>query len=236
MVRRWHNKSIPQTILYIEDDDKIRIVLSAALEDEGYVVVTAETGEIGIELVEVHTIDLAIVDLRLPGINGFEVVRELRKKSTIPIVIFTAHGDSHDVVAGLEAGADDFLAKPIGSKELAARLRAILRRAHVGIGSEGPIDVKVGDVCLRPGTHESFVGDATLALTRTEFEVIVQLATRSPKTVSRTELLDCVWGYDYLGDTRLVDMQIYRLRGKLAAHGLQDKIVTVRGVGFKLLP
>lgn len=198
--------------------------------------VEAETGEIGINLVDQHPVDLAIVDLRLPGMNGFEVVRELRKKSTIPIVIFTAHGDSHDVVAGLEAGADDFLTKPIGSKELAARLRAILRRAHTSVGTEGPRDLTVGEVRLRPSAHESFVGDATLALTRTEFEVIVQLATRSPETVSRSDLLDRVWGYDYLGDTRLVDMQIYRLRGKLAMHGLQDKIVTVRGVGFKLLP
>jgi len=211
-------------------------VLSAALEDEGYVMIEAETGEAGIGLVDQHPIDLAIVDLRLPGMNGFEVVRELRKKSTIPIVIFTAHGDSHDVVAGLESGADDFLTKPIGSKELAARLRAILRRAQPSVGGEASRDLTVGEVRLRPSTHESFVGDVTLALTRTEFEVIVQLATRSPETLSRTDLLDRVWGYDYLGDTRLVDMQIYRLRGKLAAHGLQDKIVTVRGVGFKLLP
>lgn len=211
-------------------------MLGAALEDEGYIVVGAESGEAGIDLVDRHPIDLAIVDLRLPGMNGFEVVRELRKKLTIPIVIFTAHGDSHDVVAGLEAGADDFLTKPIGSKELAARLRAILRRAHTSLGGEAPLDLTIGEIRLRPGTHESFVGSATLALTRTEFEVIVQLAIRSPKTVSRADLLDCVWGYDYLGDTRLVDMQIYRLRGKLAVHGLQDKIVTVRGVGFKLLP
>lgn len=210
--------------------------MSAALEDEGYVVVEAETGEVGIDLMDRHPIDLAIVDLRLPGMNGFQVVRELRKNSTIPIVIFTAHGDSHDVVAGLEAGADDFLTKPIGSKELAARLRAILRRAHTSVGTDEPQDLTVGEVRLRPGSHESFVGDATLALTRTEFEVIVQLATRSPETLSRADLLDRVWGYDYLGDTRLVDMQIYRLRGKLAVHGLQDKIVTVRGVGFKLLP
>lgn len=210
--------------------------MRAALEDEGYVVVEVETGEIGINLVDQYPVDLVIVDLWLPGMNGFEVVRELRKKSTVPIVIFTAHGDSHDVVAGLEAGADDFLTKPIESKELAARLRAILRRAHTSVENEAPRDLTVGEVRLRPGTHESFVGDATLTLTRTEFEVIVQLATRSPETVSRTDLLDRVWGYDYRGDTRLVDMQIYRLRSKLAVHGLQDKIVTVRGIGFKLLP
>jgi DNA-binding response OmpR family regulator len=140
------------------------------------------------------------------------------------------------VVAGLEAGADDFLSKPIGAKELAARLRAILRRATPSDVPAAPTSLKVGRITIRPSTHESFVDESNLSLTRTEFDVLVDLATHSPDTVTRTALLDRVWGYDYLGDSRLVDMQIYRIRQKLALLGVEDRLQTVRGVGFKLVP
>lgn len=226
---------IKPKILYIEDDERIRSVLTAALEDEGYAIVDAPDGETGVQLVGTESIELAVVDLRLPGMNGFDVVREIRRQSAIPIVILTAHGDSHDVVAGLEAGADDFLSKPIGAKELAARMRAILRRSNPPESSSPPPALKVGRITIKPSTHESFVDDAPIALTRTEFDVLVDLASHSPETVTRTALLDRVWGYDYLGDSRLVDMQIYRIRQKLALFGAEDKLLTVRGVGFKLV-
>jgi len=189
-----------------------------------------------VELVSTDSIELAVVDLRLPGMTGFDVVREIRRKSAIPIVILTAHGDSHDVVVGLEAGADDFLSKPIGAKELAARLRAILRRSTPSESPPTPSVVRVGRIEIRPSTHESFVGGEVLSLTRTEFDVLVDLASHSPETVTRAALLDRVWGYDYLGDSRLVDMQIYRIRQKLALFEADDRLQTVRGVGFKLLP
>lgn len=227
---------IKPRILYVEDDERIRSLLGAALEDEGYDVVEAADGETGIGLVDSDSIELAVVDLRLPGMTGFDVVREIRRRSAIPIVILTAHGDSHDVVAGLEAGADDFLSKPIGAKELAARLRAILRRATPSDVPAAPASLKVGRITIRPSTHESFVDESNLSLTRTEFDVLVDLATHSPDTVTRTALLDRVWGYDYLGDSRLVDMQIYRIRQKLALFGVDDRLQTVRGVGFKLVP
>ncbi len=227
---------IKPRILYVEDDERIRSLLGAALEDEGYDVVEAADGETGIGLVDSDSIELAVVDLRLPGMTGFDVVREIRRCSAIPIVILTAHGDSHDVVAGLEAGADDFLSKPIGAKELAARLRAILRRATPSDVPAAPTSLKVGRITIRPSTHESFVDESNLSLTRTEFDVLVDLATHSPDTVTRTALLDRVWGYDYLGDSRLVDMQIYRIRQKLALLGVEDRLQTVRGVGFKLVP
>jgi DNA-binding response OmpR family regulator len=222
--------------LYVEDDERIRSVLTAALEDEGYEVVEASDGESGVELATSELIELAVVDLRLPGMSGFDVVREIRRQSAIPIVMLTAHGDSHDVVAGLEAGADDFLSKPIGAKELAARLRAILRRSNPPESNAPPSVLRVGRIAIKPSTHESFVDDSPIALTRTEFDVLVDLATHSPDTVTRSGLLDRVWGYDYLGDSRLVDMQMYRIRQKLALFGAEDKLQTVRGVGFKLVP
>lgn len=225
-----------QRVLFVEDDPQIQHVLSLALTDEGFSVTPADSGEDALALAETTTFDLAIVDLRLPRMSGFEVVGALRKGSEMPLVILTAHGDSHDVVAGLEAGADDFLSKPIAAKELVARLRAILRRSNVGTtqpGAQSPT-MHIGALEIRPASHEVFADGERLALTRTEFGVLHALAAKSPDTVSRLELLETVWGYDYLGDSRLVDMQIYRLRQKLDAKGLRDVIVTVRGVGFQL--
>jgi two-component system response regulator MtrA len=235
-VEKCETVGIKPTVLYVEDDERIRSVLTAALEDEGYEIVEAADGETGVQLVGSRAIELAVVDLRLPGMTGFDVVREIRRQSAIPIVILTAHGDSHDVVAGLEAGADDFLSKPIGAKELAARLRAILRRSTTAETPTQPSTVKVGSIEIRPSTHESFIDGTSFSLTRTEFDVLLDLASHSPETVTRTALLDRVWGYDYLGDSRLVDMQIYRIRQKLAIHGVDDRLQTVRGVGFKLVP
>lgn len=224
-------------LLFVEDDHAIRKMFSAALVDEGYEVFEAATGEIGVDLIDSHAIDIALIDLRLPGISGFDVVRALREKSNIPLIILTAQGDSHDVVAGLEAGADDFLMKPIVPKELAARLRAILRRVnHPAIETDKSREIIIGRITIKPTTHEVFVDDTAVGFTRTEFKVLVELGSVSPDTVTRADLLDCVWGYDYLGDTRLVDMQIYRIRAKLESQGLSDKLFTVRGVGFKLLP
>jgi two-component system response regulator MtrA len=223
-------------VLFVEDDPQIQHVLSLALIDDGFEVTGAATGEEGVALAETTTFDLAIIDLRLPGMTGFDVVSALRKRSDMPLVILTAHGDSHDVVAGLEAGADDFLSKPIAAKELTARLRAILRRSSSMAPSNGSVAlVKVGALEIRPASHEALLNGVPLSLTRTEFGVLQELATRSPATVSRLDLLEAVWGYDYLGDSRLVDMQIYRLRQKLDALGLRDAIVTIRGVGFQLV-
>lgn len=224
-------------LLLIEDDHAIRKMFAAALVAEGYEVVEAATGEIGVELIDAHPVDIAIIDLRLPGISGFEVVRALRIKSKIPLVILTAQGDSHDVVAGLEAGADDFLMKPIAPKELAARLRAILRRVnHPETETDQVREIVVGRITIKPTAHDVFIDGTAVGFTRTEFKVLVKLGSVSPNTVTRADLLDEVWGYDYLGDTRLVDMQIYRIRAKLEPHGLADNLLTVRGVGFKILP
>ena len=223
-------------VLFVEDDSKIRQVISASLSDEGFEVVEAPTGEFAIEEVDLTALDLAVIDLRLPGINGIEVVRNLRQRTTMPLVILTAHGESSDVVTGLEAGADDFLYKPIAAKELVARLRAILRRTTDSSTPDPAVAISVGSISIDASLHEATVAGARLHLTRTEFGVLRSLVQASPATLSRQELLEVVWGYDYLGDSRLVDMQIYRLRQKLEAHGLKESLLTVRGVGFKIVP
>ncbi|MEY4401349.1 MAG: two-component response regulator MtrA [Actinomycetota bacterium] len=223
-------------LLLVEDDDAIRRVLVEALKDGGYTVAEAPTGEQALAYEGIADLDLAVVDLRLPGINGIDVVRELRKRTDAPIVILTAHGGADDVVVGLEAGADDFLNKPISSRELLARLSAILRRASTSEVAESSREVVVGSLRFLRAQHEATINGAKMQLTRTEFGVLCLLAERSPNTVTRQELLANVWGYDYLGDSRLVDMQIYRLRQKLESENVKDKLLTLRGVGFKLVP
>ena len=222
-------------MLLIEDDPSIRQVISAALEIEGYVVHQFSDGESAVaEIAQVEP-DVAIIDLRLPGINGLEVVRTIRPMTYAPLVILTAFGDSHDVVAALEAGADDFLSKPIANKELAARIRAILRRNRQPL-NENPdtSDFRYENLVLSPLRREASIDGELIELTNTEFLVLLELMRISPNAATRQDLLEKVWGYDYLGDSRLIDMQIYRLRGKLAQHGLKDHLITVRGHGFKL--
>lgn len=206
-----------------------------ALHDNDFIVHEAATGEDAVSSNLVSEIDIALVDLRLPGIGGIEVVRHLRQVTNSPIVILTAHGDSNDVVAGLEAGADDFLSKPISGSELVARLRAILRRTTPVNASSVDDSITVGSITMRPSTNEADVAGVRMKLTRTEFGVLKHLMLKSPTTVTRQELLEVVWGYDYLGDSRLVDMQIYRLRQKLESHGVRDKILTIRAVGFRFV-
>lgn len=233
-LRHWHTGGMNSHILFIEDDTDIRQVISTALRDDGFSMSEATTGEEGLAMLESAPCDLALIDLRLPGMNGISVVREMRRATAIPLVILTAHGDSHDVVAALEAGADDFLNKPIGTKELSARLRAILRRTSLIPDKDEPSELRLGSLVILPATHQVFVDDSEVGFTRTEYLVLLELISRAPSTVSRMDLLERVWGYDYLGDSRLVDMQIYRIRAKLEPFGLKDKLATVRGVGFKL--
>jgi two-component system response regulator MtrA len=225
---------VSSRILYVEDDPTIAQVISVSLSDEGFDVTLAENGATGISLAKDREFDLAIVDLRLPDVSGLDVVREIRKTTDIPIVVFTAFGDTQSVVAGLESGADDFLSKPIASLELAARLRAILRRTDSQHGEDTPDQLSVGSLEMNLRTHSASVNGTPVHLTKTEFEVLRELMSRFPEVVTRMNLLERVWGYDYLGDSRLVDMQIYRLRQKLEEHGHKDKLVTVRGVGFQL--
>ena len=221
-------------ILLVEDDERIRTSTRLALEDEGYEIDEAESGESALDRFDRAPADVVLIDLMLPGMDGFETCRQIRQASTVPIVMVTARTDTHDVVAGLEAGADDYVTKPFVAKELAARIRALLRRAR---SADSSAAVAVGAVEIRPEEGTVRRGDQEIHCTRTEFRLLCELAANTGKVLSREQLLDRVWGYDYFGDGRLVDVHIRRLRTKIEDDPANPAhILTVRGMGYKLVP
>ena len=220
-------------ILFIEDDERIRRVLAASLAKEGYLVEEAASGEQGLEAVARRAPDVVLVDVRLPGIDGFEVTRRLRQTSDVPILVVTACGDSHDVVAGLEAGADDYVVKPVVAKELGARIRAALRRVHAP--PLEPTILRFGDLEVNLEANTTSRSGRAVELTRTEFRLLCELAKHPGWVLSRGQLLERVWEYDFFGDERLVDNHIGRLRAKIERDPSNPElIVTVRGAGYKL--
>ncbi|WP_241432217.1 response regulator transcription factor [Ilumatobacter nonamiensis] len=220
-------------ILAVEDDERIRSAVKLALEDEGWVVDEAESGEQAIELFQRSTPDVVLIDIMLPGIDGFELCRTLRRTSDVPVVMVTARNDTHDIVAGLEAGADDYLTKPFAPKELSARIRALLRRIRPG--AQGHARLVFGDLELIPDEGKVLREGSEVHLTKTEFRLLCELAESPGKVLSREALLDKVWGYDYFGDGRLVDVHIRRLRTKVENDPANPRhVVTVRGLGYRL--
>jgi len=222
-------------ILVIEDDESIRSALSMFLESEGYTVADVENGEEGLVAFNQRPADIVLVDVMLPGLDGFEVTRALRSASDVPIVIVTARSDTHDVVAGLEAGADDYVTKPVVTKELTARIRALLRRSTMGPLSDHV--VRIGEIEIHLKAQVARLRDDELRLTRTEFHLLCALGENPGWVLSRTQLLERVWDYDYFGDIRLVDVTVRRLRAKIEDDPSKPvRLVTVRGLGYKLQP
>ncbi len=221
-------------ILTVEDDERIRQAVKLALLDEGWAVSEAANGEDALNVFTAEPTDVVLIDIMLPGIDGFEVCRSIRRRSDVPIIMVTARADTHDVVAGLEAGADDYLTKPFAPKELSARIRALLRRSRNA--DSGELDrITVGDLEIRPDEGVVNRGGEELHLTKTEFKLLVELASSPGKVFSREALLERVWGYDYFGDGRLVDVHIRRLRTKVEADPASPRyVVTSRGLGYKL--
>jgi DNA-binding response OmpR family regulator len=215
-------------ILIVEDDERIRSSMRLALEDEGYIVDDVGSGEEAVQQFEADPAELVLIDLMLPGMDGFEACRALRRTSTVPVIMVTARSDTHDVVAGLEAGADDYVTKPFVAKELAARIRALLRRSRLE-GDESAV-LSFGDVKI-----DLDAGVVRRAGVEVHCTLLCELANNPGKVLSREQLLERVWGYDYFGDGRLVDVHVRRLRTKVEPDPASPRfILTVRGMGYKL--
>ncbi|HVA62022.1 MAG TPA: response regulator transcription factor [Mycobacteriales bacterium] len=221
-------------VLVVEDDNAIRASLALALEDEGYEVRAVARAEQALDVFGQDGADVVLVDLMLPGMDGFELTRQIRRHSGVPIVIVTARSDSHDIVAGLEAGADDYITKPFVVKELTARLRALRRRTQAGPEREPAIEL--GDLVIRREEGRVELAGEPVHLTKTEFRLLSELASRPGLIYSREQLLQEVWEYGYFGDTRIVDVHVRRLRTKIEADPSRPRhLITVRGFGYKLV-
>lgn len=219
-------------VLLIDDDDRLRRMVDLGMAAEGFRVTGAGDGETGLELLGRHDFDAVCVDVMLPGQDGVSICRRIRTGSDVPVIIVSARSGNADVVGGLEAGADDYVAKPFAVPVLAARIRALLRRAAATRHGAG---VRVHDVEIEPGEGLVRRGGELVALTNTELRLLCRLASEPDRVFSREELLEQVWGYDYFGDTRLVDVHVGRLRRKVETDpGTPRVVLTERGVGYRL--
>ncbi|WP_022868115.1 MtrAB system response regulator MtrA [Schaalia vaccimaxillae] len=217
-------------ILVVDDDVALAEMIGIVLEAEGYAVTTCADGAQAVEQFSTTNPDLVLLDVMLPGLDGIEVCRRIRRESDVPIVMLTARSDTADVVSGLEAGADDYVPKPFKPKELVARVRARLR----GREEDGEERLNVADVVIDVPGHSVTRADQSIALTPLEFDLLVALARAPWKVFSREELLEKVWGYRHAADTRLVNVHVQRLRSKIERDPEKPQIIiTVRGVGYR---
>lgn len=220
-------------ILVVEDDASIRELTERGLRNAGFEVLTAATGDDGLARFRAERPDAVVLDVMLPGTDGLEVCKAIRASSTTPVVMLTARSDTLDVVVGLESGADDYVTKPFEMAELVARVRASLRRASATDRRDDDV-LRVGDVTIDVAAHTVARGATRVELTPTEFRLLTELARHAGNVLSREQLLELVWGYDYLGDSRLVDATIQRLRAKVEAEPSHPRTIeTVRGVGYR---
>ena len=223
-------------ILVVEDEESFSDPLSYLLRKEGYEVAVAETGTAALEDFERHGADLVLLDLMLPGTPGTEVCRQLRARSSVPVIMLTAKDSEIDKVVGLELGADDYVTKPYSSRELVARVRAVLRRR--GEPDElVPATVEAGPVRLDVDRHVVTVGGDPVSLPLKEFELLEMLLRNAGRVLTRGQLIDRVWGSDYVGDTKTLDVHVKRLRSKIEPDPSTPRhLVTVRGLGYKFEP
>jgi two-component system response regulator MtrA len=221
-----------ERVLLVEDDPSIAEIAALGLREAGFRVTVSGDGRDALARYRADPFDLVILDVMLPSLDGFEVCREIRRESRIPIIMLTARTDTVDVVVGLESGADDYVTKPFEMPELVARVRAVLRRAAATLVGE---PIRVGDLEIDPSGFTVRKDARTLSLTATEFRLLLEMARRPGQVFTREMLLERVWSYDYLGDSRLVDVAVQRLRAKVEDDpGKPHLITTVRGVGYRL--
>ncbi|MFO8061135.1 MAG: response regulator transcription factor [Bacillota bacterium] len=219
-------------ILVVEDEENIRYSLVSALRREGYRTLEAESGEEALDLAKTYSPDMVLLDLMLPDISGLDVCRLLRRESDVPVVIVTARDAEPDIIGGLEMGADDYVTKPFSLSVLLARIRANLRR---NAPEKNLSQVAVGNLSLDAASRTACVSERLLELTPRLFSLLLHLAQRVGVVCGRDEILNEVWGYDYFGETRTVDVHIHWLRRKLADAGADVSLETVRGVGYRLV-
>jgi DNA-binding response OmpR family regulator len=219
------------TILVVDDEPSIVELAKLYLEQEGYRVETATNGSDALGKVGASKPALVVLDLMLPDIDGFEVCRRIRRDSDIPILMLTARKEDIDKILGLELGADDYLTKPFNPRELVARVKAILRRYQAGLRPTRAIDV--GDLRIDLSQHEATVDGESLTLRTKEFALLATLAQSLGRVLTREQLIEMVWGFDYFGETRTVDVHVNHLREKIA--GSRASIQTVRGIGYKMV-
>ncbi|MEU8421685.1 response regulator transcription factor [Micromonospora sp. NPDC048835] len=221
-------------VLVVEDDLSIREVTAIGLRRAGFRVDTAVDGRQALIAFRAHPVDLIVLDIMLPVLDGLEVCREIRRTSQVPILMLTARTDTIDVVVGLECGADDYLRKPFDLPELVARVRSVLRRASALTSSSV---IHIDGLEIDPGGFVVRRHGREVTLTSTEFRLLLELARRPGQVFTRQLLLDLVWNHDFLGDSRLVDVAVQRLRAKIEDDPAQPRLIrTVRGAGYKLTP
>jgi DNA-binding response OmpR family regulator len=220
-------------VLLIEDDRAVREGLQLALRRQGHTIQAAESGEEGLTRLRAEAPDIVVLDLMLPGIDGFEVCRRIRASGDVPIIMLTARSDDFDIVGGLEAGADDYVVKPVQPRVLDARIRAVLRRT----GAERSEQEKHGKLVIDRAALVVSKDGVPISLTPTELRLLLELSGTPGRVLSRQQLLEAVWEHDYLGDSRLVDACVQRLRSKIEDNAADPLYVqTVRGFGYRFGP
>jgi two-component system, OmpR family, alkaline phosphatase synthesis response regulator PhoP len=220
------------TILVVDDEASIIELARLYLERDGFKVLAAADGKAALEVFAMHEPDLLIVDVMMPRLDGFGLVRELRKKSQVPVIMLTARSEDVDKIVGLEMGADDYVTKPFNPRELVARVKAVLRRSESG--AKPTRRIVCGNLLVDLDKREVTVGDERVKLRTREFELLAALAQNAEIVLSRDQLLENVWGYEFAGETRTVDVHVNHLRDKLG--DCDAEIETVWGVGYKLVP
>jgi two-component system response regulator RegX3 len=226
----------PAHILVVDDEPSITEFVSYNLKKEGYEVAVASDGDEALALAKREPFDLVVLDVMLPGIDGYEVCRRLRAESEIPVLFLSARDTELDKVVGLEIGGDDYLAKPFGVRELQARVKALLRRRHAGARDGGMVSdrIEMAGIVVDDAAHTATADGRPIDLTPREFELLACLMRHSGKVLSRDQLLREAWGWEYLVETKTVDTHVKRLRDKLEAAGVDPSLVeTVRGYGYR---
>ncbi len=220
-------------ILIVDDDANICELLRLYLEKDGFSTVVANDGEQAVEFVNKHNPDLVLLDIMLPKLDGWQVCREIRKSSNVPIIMLTAKGETFDKILGLELGADDYISKPFDTKEVVARIKAVLRRTNENDNKDKVSEVRFDKLTVNITNYELVVNGKMIDTPPKELELIYHLASNPNRVYTRDQLLDEVWGFDYYGDSRTVDVHVKRLREKLENVSDKWSLKTVWGVGYK---